>query len=731
MYSHRRKFIANLLFFSTLLQSCGSPSWKLCEVDGLELDTKKPHHETSGAAPLVRHALAQHATQHVAVPDLTTPTPGYKASVPARMVSVEYGPFKLPFEKKVTFNQVQGRWKADVRDVFAREETLPVVCKGDIAAVLSDLQGARPVDVSSRIHIMKSDKVLGCVYVGALGVRGGGKQKKKNAKKGNGSKVNQKQKQDQTTTVPSEAMSASEYFNATRISPQLSSMIARAKDPANAVFKALEEYRKYCTDNGFDPSTTDVLSNYNATISDINNHSLDQVWDLCEKGVKENIDAILLTLLNARSSYLERRTKNIEEWLSLKPDKYPPIPTCDYLFRILYQGKDPSKVDQLKTSQECIRRRFQLINSVIVHLFHAKLAQEGEDVLFAETTKQLLESAKYLHPLLAGGDFVGDPDDFATNLSGVSSLLQAISPDPDPIDPISIVNSILSIQKARDWMEAYGAKHSKNNNGCYDYDSKFPLLTTLQWYKKDVTKKRRDEQLAQIKEHMTPHDMIRTIVSLYKEKVLQDKFNQYFEADLLVDTSGVPWLSTFLEAFRQYQQPQEFVEGGSFFEYQESVTDDEQGSTTADQEATPSDVDEREVAHLALKKTSDERTSHLQPIDAHGRTESFVTTQGSSLPLTNTTQKTWDKLFDTNDKISCRVTYACYISLWKVLGGKMGNKVGSHRMLLDREDHFAGTIVKLHGEKDPRYGPKTIKKLREMVIELTIRHNMKTVNQRN
>ncbi len=362
-----------------------------------------------------------------------------------------------------------------------------------------------------------------------------------------------------------------------------------------------------------------------------------------------------------------------------------------------------------------------------MHLFHAKLAQEGGDVFFEETTKQLLESAKYLHPLLAGGDFVGDPDDFETNLSGVSSLLQAISPDPDT-DSISIVKSILSMQKARDWMKEYGAKHAKNKNGCYDYDPKFPFLTTPQWYEKDVTKALRDQQLEQIKEHMTSHDMIRTIVSLYKEKVLQDKFNQYFETDPLVETSGVPWLSTFLEALKQYQKPQEFVEGESFFEYQESLTDDEQGSTTADQETTSSDADEQEVA---LKKTSDERTSYLRPVYARGRIEALVTTQGFSLPFTNTTKKTWEKLFDTNYKVSCRVTYACYKSLWKVLEGKMGNQVGSHRMLLDREGHYVGTIVKLHGEKDPRYGPRTIKKLREMVMELTIRHNMKTGNQCN
>jgi hypothetical protein len=580
-----------------------------------------------------------------------------------------YGPFSLPDGNDLTFRQlVTGQWQATVQnDWLQRSAEMPVVCKSNVAAMLSVLQGARAIDVRSRIHIMEPVQDAECVYIGVLGVRGGGKKKKKNTKNSNGKKANQQQ--NQTNTAPRETILASASLDTTSIFPQLLSMVAKAKNPENEVFKALEEYRKYCTNNGFYSNTTDVLSNYNATVSDINNRSLDQVWDLCKKGgVKENIDAILFTLLASRSSYLEKRTKNIEEWLSLKPDKYPPIPTCDYLFRILYQGRDPSKVDRLKTSQECIRRRFQLINSVIIHLFHAKLAKEGEDVVFEKETKQMIEKAKHLHPLLAGGDFVGDPDDFETNLSGVSSLLQAISPYTDN-DSISIFKSILSIQKAKDWMEEYDAKHSKKNNGCYDYDSKFPFLTMLQWYKEGVTKALRDEQLEKIKEHMTPHQMIRTIVSLYKEKVLQGKFNQYFEADPLVETSSVPWFSTFLEAFRQYQKPQEFVEGESFFEYQESVTDDKQGSTTADQEATPSDADEREVAHLALKKTSDERTSYRRPIHAHGRTEALVATQGSSLPLTNTSKKTWEKLFDTNYKISCKVTYACYQSLWGVLGG--------------------------------------------------------------
>jgi hypothetical protein len=54
----------------------------------------------------------------------------------------------------------------------------------------------------------------------------------------------------------------------------------------------------------------------------------------------------------------------------------------------------------------------------------------------------------------------------------------------------------------------------------------------------------------------------------------------------------------------------------------------------------------------------------------HEPTKVVVTTQGSSLSLTNTTKKTWNKLFDANYKVGCKVTYACYTSLWKVLGGK-------------------------------------------------------------
>jgi hypothetical protein len=62
-----------------------------------------------------------------------------------------------------------------------------------------------------------------------------------------------------------------------------------------------------------------------------------------------------------------------------------------------------------------------------------------------------------------------------------------------------------------------------------------------------------------------------------------------------------------------------------------------------------------------------------------------------------------------------------YISL-EGIRGEMGNVVGAHEKLLDRENHSMGIIVKLHDKKDLRYNPEAIKKLRKMVRELIICH---------
>jgi hypothetical protein len=98
------------------------------------------------------------------------------ASIPVSESS-SYGPFVLDGGREVLFKPVSGQWQARVKHVFlAREETLPVVYQKDVATMLSALQGARKVDVASRIHIITPDQLSRCVYLGTLGGRGGAKK---------------------------------------------------------------------------------------------------------------------------------------------------------------------------------------------------------------------------------------------------------------------------------------------------------------------------------------------------------------------------------------------------------------------------------------------------------------------------------------------------------------------------------------------------------------------------
>ena len=618
-----------------------------------------------------------------------------------------YGPFSLPDGNNLTFRQLAtGQWQATVQNAWLqRSAEMPVVCKGNVATMLSVLQGARATNVRSRIHIMEPVQDAECVYVGVLGVRGGGKKKKKNTKQRNGKKA--KQKQNKTNTAPSKTMLASASLDATSISPQLLSMVARAQNPKNEVFKALEELRGLYTDS-LNMSTT--KEKHHAIVEDINNESLDKIWNLCnEGGVQENINKLLWTLLNASNSYLERRTKSIEDWLYVREGKraYPPIPTCDYLFRLLYKGKESGEVKRYKGIQERIRQRFQVINSVIVHLFHAKLAQEGEDVVFEEETKQMIEKAKHVHALLAGGDFVGDVDDFIPSLSGVSSLLRATYPNPDADIDLGL---IIGVRKAQDWMQTYGSNHAKNNRGNYDYDSKHPSLTLLQWYEKNRPVAARKDALRQIKEQMSAHDIVRSIAHFSKEQVLQDAGNQHFEANCGVETQDKFSLITFLDVFNQCQEPQKFIDTPSFFAHQASIAVDEQKSI-------PAYKDEVGLENLASDMTPDSGAVHQQLAHTDKQGESPVNTQlpivsaparAWCLPkeLTGSSKATWKKLFDANYKINRKLTYDGYTLLWNTLGGKIkANKVGSHRGLCDQHGCFLGTIVELHGPKDSCYGP--------------------------
>ena len=104
------------------------------------------------------------------------------ASMPVSQSSL-YGPFVLNSGQEVLCKLVDGQWQARVRDSFlAREETLLIRYQKDVATTLSALQGARKADVASRIHVLAPDHALRCVYVGALGVRGGAKKSRENRK---------------------------------------------------------------------------------------------------------------------------------------------------------------------------------------------------------------------------------------------------------------------------------------------------------------------------------------------------------------------------------------------------------------------------------------------------------------------------------------------------------------------------------------------------------------------
>ncbi len=625
-----------------------------------------------------------------------------------------YSPFRLRSGVVVTFSQLGSRWLAEVNNEFLRhQETLPVICRGDVASVLLDLQGAREIDVLKRIHFLGADQGTKHVYVGTLGLRGGGKKKQK--KKHGKNKPKKPTDEDTLESTPD-----SEFLDAKSISPRLLSMVAAAKNPTQAVFSALENLREYYNDNGFDSSGIDKWSNYNKGVKSINNRALDQIWEYCQGGEQANIDedGLFLTLLESSNSYLGRRTKSIEDWINVKNSARTPIPTCHYLFRIAYEGKDPGKVNRLRLAQERIQQRFQLINSVITLLFHAKLAKiaEGDEaVALTEENKQLIERAKYLHPLLAGGDFIGHVDDFIPSLSGVSSLLQALYPNSDTdIDPIFLFNSILSIKKVRSWIKRYQSSHSKNNSGEYDYDPEHPSVPILQCYAEDMPSEKRKEMLKKKAQNVPTHDIIIYIVQFPKEKVLSDEFARYFGANDGVETQDGEWLPAFLKAFKQSQQLPEFVENGSLLEHQAaSLTIDEQEDTTSDSHDLKTEY--LVVAPPPVESTLSSKREH---IDRRVK-EALPTVQ----PLTNTAQKTYDKLFDMNYKVSSKITYNEYEQLWNSLGGSIGNQVGSHLQLLDKDRHAVGTIVKLHGSKDLRYGRRAIRELRNMVFELSRRQD--------
>jgi len=91
------------------------------------------------------------------------------------------GPFELSPGKVVSLSQVSGQWQANVKESYgplSREMTLPVLCSGDLSAALRSLHGEEAVYRKRHIHILERAQVpwaSRCVYIGELGLKGGGK----------------------------------------------------------------------------------------------------------------------------------------------------------------------------------------------------------------------------------------------------------------------------------------------------------------------------------------------------------------------------------------------------------------------------------------------------------------------------------------------------------------------------------------------------------------------------
>jgi len=94
--------------------------------------------------------------------------------------SAPMGPFALSSGREITFSQVEGGWTAVVKETwgtFSREESLPVICRGELSAALRNLEGQKAIRTQRRIHILETHQppwAPRVVYVGSLAVRGGG-----------------------------------------------------------------------------------------------------------------------------------------------------------------------------------------------------------------------------------------------------------------------------------------------------------------------------------------------------------------------------------------------------------------------------------------------------------------------------------------------------------------------------------------------------------------------------
>jgi hypothetical protein len=337
----------------------------------------------------------------------------------------DYGPFILPFDNEVTFSRERGEWQAIVKNNWlAREELFPVVCAGDVAAILSDLQDARAVDVLHRIHIQKPDHTSKCVYVGALGVKGGMAKKKKKK------------------TKPSPRLSDDAALDAESAS---TSHVCLISFDLEWLLHRIEVYRCYVLDCGV--VQYDLASEYlekggiydsaqkYAFLQDVQmarysyEHFIYQLYQSIDslRHDPSTIADILLWLLRCRDEYLLNREEKIQRWLIWDYQSSASIvPTDTFLFGIqTINSKEEQEVNNL--SREISVQTFELQNELICSLFFlykGKLGNQKPD----QVISKLLTDATQLHPLLEGKvSKLGHPDQ-CTYLHKFAVLLQEVAP---------------------------------------------------------------------------------------------------------------------------------------------------------------------------------------------------------------------------------------------------------------------------------------------------------------
>jgi hypothetical protein len=326
-----------------------------------------------------------------------------------------YGPFSISSGKEITFSQADGAWHAVVKDTWLdRDELLPVVCRGDVTAILSDLQAARAVDVLHQIHIRECHHASRYVYVGALGLRGG-MAKKKKKKKGSSAAsavatdgVDRRRPATVRELLINGVNAYQDYLDDLR------------EDHAVLTRKYLDANKEVDGEWIFQAST-DVHRRYNNLIDDIYKLALKLIH------LEITVSDCLVKLLEIRKEYLLKRENAIIPWLEKDSSGQGPtriVPVSERFFNAFTKKNREESKRMNDYSRETSLKYFELLNSLIRDLVPLYTFDPNEKQL-----NKLLCDSVQLHPILRGQvSALGHPDQ-CTSLYRIEVILEKFAPE--------------------------------------------------------------------------------------------------------------------------------------------------------------------------------------------------------------------------------------------------------------------------------------------------------------